>query len=288
MTTCLFSAWIDHFIQALQNHSSISVTSPHLLILDRHNSHVTIEVVKRARAVGLHLLTLPSHCSHAIQPLDVVVFKPFKGAFRVYRDAWMLQNRGRGARKEVLASWTSKALSRALIVANIEAGFRKTGIYPLNLTAMDSSLGPSTAYTESPKGNPAISIEEVLLEASPLPCPQLQYLVHLADSEGEGDQQFPDSQESAVATADEGSLGEQGGIVGLLTLPTLPVRRSKLSSSEPLVDYSKSILLTSNAYLAQMEQMSVKRTNATIAKDARKAANEEHKRKREEKRILQI
>jgi hypothetical protein len=95
MTTCLFSAWIDHFIQALQNHTSVSVSSPHLLILDGHSSHVTIEVVKRAHAMGLHLLTLPSHCSHAMQPLDVAVFKPFKGAFRVYMDAWTLQNRGR-------------------------------------------------------------------------------------------------------------------------------------------------------------------------------------------------
>jgi hypothetical protein len=287
MTACLFLAWIDHFIQALQNHTTVSVSSPHLLILDGHSSHVTIEVVKRARAVGLHLLTLPSHYSHAMQPLDVAVFKPFKGAFRVYRDAWTLQNRGRGVRKEVLASWTSKALSRALTVANIEAGFRKIGIYPLNITAMDSSLGPSTAYTEVPgegesseiplqesaEGNPPVSIHEVLLEAPPLPCPELQYVVHLADSEGEGDQQFPGSQESAAAAADEGSPGEQGGIAGLLTLPTLPVRCSRQSSSEPLVDYSKSILLISDAYLAQMEQMSAKRTNAATAKDARKAAS---------------
>jgi hypothetical protein len=34
--------------------------------------------------------------------------------------------------------------------------------------------------------------------------------------------------------------------------------------------------------------MSAKRTNAAIAKDACKAASEEHKRKREEERILQI
>jgi hypothetical protein len=90
MTACLFSAWIDHFIQALQNHSSVLVTSPHLLILDGHNSHVTIEVVKRARDVGLHLLMLPLHCSHTMQPQDVAIFKPFKGAFRIYRDAWTL------------------------------------------------------------------------------------------------------------------------------------------------------------------------------------------------------
>jgi hypothetical protein len=142
-----------------------------------------------------------------------------------------LQNRDKGARKEVLASWTSKALSRALIVANIEAGFRKIGIYPLNPTAMDSSLGPSTAYTkvpgggesseipkeESPEGNPAVSIEEVMLEAPPLPCHELQYVVHLANLEGGGDQQFPGSQESAAAAVDEGCPGEQGGIAGLLS-----------------------------------------------------------------------
>lgn len=60
--------------------------------------------------MGLHLLTLPLHCSHATQPVDVAIFEPFKGAFCVYYDAWTLQNMGRGVRKEVLASWTSKAL----------------------------------------------------------------------------------------------------------------------------------------------------------------------------------
>jgi hypothetical protein len=114
MTACLFSAWLNHFILALRKQSSISVSSPHLLILDGHSSHVTLDIVRRARDVGLHLLTLPSHCSHAVQPLDVAVFKPSKAAFRVYRDAWTLENRGRGARKEVLASWASKALKRAL------------------------------------------------------------------------------------------------------------------------------------------------------------------------------
>ena len=53
-----------------------------------------------------------------------------------------------GARKEVLAFWTSKALSMALTVENIQAGFRKTCIYQLNPSAMESSLGPSIAYTE--------------------------------------------------------------------------------------------------------------------------------------------
>jgi hypothetical protein len=110
--------------------------------MDGHSSHVTIDVVEKAKAVGLHLLALPSHCSHAMQPLDVAIFKPFKCAFRVYRDAWTLQNRGKEARKEILASWTCKALKHALTVENIQAGFKRTGIYPHNPYAMDSNMDP--------------------------------------------------------------------------------------------------------------------------------------------------
>jgi hypothetical protein len=202
-----------------------------------------------------------------------------------------------------LASWTSKALSRALTVSNVQAGFRRTGIYPLNSTAMDSSLGPSSAYTkvhsegealESPQEEPveadpgSIGIEEVLLEAPPLPCPELQYMVQLAESEGEDEHQFPPSQQSVPVVEDGIGAGVHEGILHLLTLPTLPVPRSRHSSSEPIIDYPKSILLTSDAYLAQMEHMSMKRTDAAKAKDACKIASEERKRKREDDKILQL
>jgi hypothetical protein len=49
----------------------------HLLILDIHSSHVTMDVVKTACSVGLDFLTLLSYTSHAMQPLDVSCFKPF-------------------------------------------------------------------------------------------------------------------------------------------------------------------------------------------------------------------
>jgi hypothetical protein len=65
MTAYLFSTWISHFIESVSSLGGISPTRRHLLILDGHNSHVTLEVVKEA---GLDLLTLPSHTSHALQP----------------------------------------------------------------------------------------------------------------------------------------------------------------------------------------------------------------------------
>ena len=84
MTSYLFSAWISHFISSISRISAISLDHRHLLILDGHNSHATLEVIEEARSAGLDILTLPSHTSHARQPWDVAVFKPFKQYFREY------------------------------------------------------------------------------------------------------------------------------------------------------------------------------------------------------------
>jgi hypothetical protein len=87
MTGHLFSSWISHFVRALEVRGGISPTNRHLLILDGHGSHVTLEIVHKARQTGLDLLTLPSHTSHMLQSLEVSIFKPFKCAFRGYKDA---------------------------------------------------------------------------------------------------------------------------------------------------------------------------------------------------------
>jgi hypothetical protein len=148
MTGFLFSSWIAHFVKALESRGGISPTNRHLLILDGHNSHVTLDVVYKAKANGLDLLTLPSHTSHRLQPLDCSVFHPFKSAFCAYRDAWTLQNRGRAAQKEDLAEWVSLALQRAMTPTNIVHGFKGTGIWPLNPAAVADKMGPSEQFVD--------------------------------------------------------------------------------------------------------------------------------------------
>jgi hypothetical protein len=103
MTSYLFGAWMSQFIELVQASGSLSPVNRHLLILDGHISHVSVEVVQEARRAGLDLLTLPSHTFHALQPLDVSVFKPFKQFFRQYRDYWMSRNMGDATSKETLA-----------------------------------------------------------------------------------------------------------------------------------------------------------------------------------------
>jgi len=95
-------------------------------------------------------LTLPSHTSHEIQPLDVSYFKPFKLAFSLLRDVWTLKNKSKGATKEVLASWVSKALQKGLLESNIRSGLYTTSIFMFNPHVMDGKMDANKYYKQVP------------------------------------------------------------------------------------------------------------------------------------------
>jgi hypothetical protein len=92
MTGTLFNEWINHFLHHIGQMYGISNENRCLLIMDRYNSHATLGIAHTTQKVGLDLLTIPNHTSHATQPLDVSIFKPFKTAFEKYRDFWTLRN----------------------------------------------------------------------------------------------------------------------------------------------------------------------------------------------------
>lgn len=81
-----------------------------LLVLDGHGSHITINVIEFAKSNGIHLLCLPSHTSHILQPLDVGVFKSFfSKACRQY----MAKNPGCVVTEDVLASVVGRAIAHS-------------------------------------------------------------------------------------------------------------------------------------------------------------------------------
>jgi hypothetical protein len=108
-----------------------------------------MEVVHKAMAVGLDLITLPSYTSHHLQPLDVSVFGPFKRAFKRYREAWTFQHCGRGASKMVLAQWVSVELQKSLTKSNIKAGFRSTRIWPFNSAVVNQYMTHSQQFIQT-------------------------------------------------------------------------------------------------------------------------------------------
>lgn len=94
----------------------------------------------------MDLVTLPAHTSHALQPLDVSIFKTFKQHFREYRDFWSSKYLNEAASKDTMAQWVSLALRKALSSSNIKKGFSATGIFPLNFNAVDEQLRPSEVF----------------------------------------------------------------------------------------------------------------------------------------------
>ena len=85
----LFIKWFDHFVATV----SPSVDNKVLLILDGHASHTqNIDAVVRARDKGVIMLSLPPHCTHRLQPLDICFFKPLSTFYSQCIDSWMRDN----------------------------------------------------------------------------------------------------------------------------------------------------------------------------------------------------
>ena len=60
-----------------------------LLLLDNHDSPITIEVIQLARAKRIEILEFPAHTTQIVQPLDVSINGPFKA--HVYKTATNLK-----------------------------------------------------------------------------------------------------------------------------------------------------------------------------------------------------
>ena len=126
---------------------NIPSTRPVLLIYDGHASRISMDVIEKARQNDIHLLCLPSHCSHILQPLDVSMSSLKLQFSKVCR--WFLaRNPGRVITEQDIARLLGEAWPLALTPSNIIAGFCKSGIYPLNPGRIsDRELAPSKTFS---------------------------------------------------------------------------------------------------------------------------------------------
>ena len=54
------------------------LSRPLLLIMDGHNAHATINIIQLMKQHQIVSLILPPHCTHGLQPVDVVLFNNVK------------------------------------------------------------------------------------------------------------------------------------------------------------------------------------------------------------------
>lgn len=151
MNSDLFPLVLQHFIK----HMGCSTENPAILFMDNHESHLSLEVIEMARKHGLTIITLPPHTSHKLQPLDVSVYGPLKAHYKQAINDWNLSNPGKRITIYDLPECFTKAYYRALSVENIMAGFKKTGIWPVDtqIFSDDDFLAASVFMNRSNRDN---------------------------------------------------------------------------------------------------------------------------------------
>ena len=120
---------------------SIGIERPQVLILDGHDSHNFLELVDLAIANGIHMVELPAHTSNWLQPCDRTVFNSLKEFYRAAAQDMMSQFPGVVTSRSNFTAIFATAWTKAMTKKNICAGFRASGIWPF-----DPSAIPAEAY----------------------------------------------------------------------------------------------------------------------------------------------
>lgn len=127
-TEVLFRKYLDHFI----SHVKPSKEKPALIIMDNHETHISIDIIDKSRENGVVLLTLHPHTTHKLQPLDRTVFGPLKAHYNKACDKWMLQNPGKPITIYDVSELLGQSYFQVFTSNNIVKAFKVTGIYPFD------------------------------------------------------------------------------------------------------------------------------------------------------------
>lgn len=127
----LFSEWFrHHFLEYAP------AARPLLLLLDGHSSHYCPEFIREACECGVIVFCLPPHTTHISQPLDVSCFHSLKVHWDYACDYYMSSNSGKVVTIYQFSQLFALAWKQAMTPQNIIAGFRATGVFPVNRNAI--------------------------------------------------------------------------------------------------------------------------------------------------------
>lgn len=142
-----FFEFLLHFVK----NTKCSKEKKCLLLLDNHESHLSIKGLNFAKDNGIIMLSFPPHCSHKLQPLDRTVYGPLKRYFNSHADSWMTNNPGKVMTIYNIPSIVTMAYPLAATSTNIISGFRVTGISPYNPDIFPDSEYAAAFVTDRPQ-----------------------------------------------------------------------------------------------------------------------------------------
>lgn len=155
----LFESWLTcHFLRYAPS------VRPLLLLMDGHSSHYCPDAIRVAAREQVVLFTFPPNTTHLSQPLDRACFGPLKISWRRVCQDFFRLNPGKAITRFSFSALFAEAWKAAMTMQNIIAGFRVTGIFPLDRTKL-KELPSSATSAESSSASSGLSYIPLLSPA---------------------------------------------------------------------------------------------------------------------------
>ncbi|KLO06069.1 DDE-domain-containing protein, partial [Schizopora paradoxa] len=108
-----------------------------VIILDGHASHYSLEFLQFCILHNIVVLVYPSHCTHALQGLDVVCFAKMKREWQKQIMQFEDEHQ-RNVTKDDFLKVFGTAFNNAFDAETIRAAFRVTGVHPFDRTVISA------------------------------------------------------------------------------------------------------------------------------------------------------
>ncbi|XP_053615028.2 uncharacterized protein LOC128677887 [Plodia interpunctella] len=115
------------------------ITMPVALFMDGHTSHISLPLSIFCKEKGIILVALFPNSTHILQPLDVGVFRPVKGAWKEIVHEFRVNNNYAKLKRTDFAKEVEKCFEKSLKVETIKNSFRSTGIFPFDVNNINFS-----------------------------------------------------------------------------------------------------------------------------------------------------
>ena len=260
ITSELFDDWFQsHFLPHAPQ------ARPILLLMDGHSTHYCPQVINKALESKVILFCLPPNTTHLTQPLDKGCFSPLKMSWRKKCQSFLDRHPGRVVTKYEFSRLFGEAWLESMSMSNVIAGFRCTGIFPLDRAALLPTLSAPHATTLS---------ERYGVNFIPTYSPARRKQPTLSNSGTSSNTESGDDEGSHPSTLQYRSCITQS--ISKVPQPTL------CKNPVPNTEGRCGRILTSAEYLHQEEEKKRKKREEECAKEQRK---KERERKRHEKQV---
>ncbi|EAX87615.1 hypothetical protein TVAG_263530 [Trichomonas vaginalis G3] len=143
MTKKLFLDWAKHFIAFVnKNFGEPHLRETHYLLLDSHISRRNKKALELFREHKIELITFPAHCTHAMQPFDVVIAHSYKTKIQkqydlLYKNA-ILKDPSKASefKEKILYNAAIEAYKISFTRTTCGIAFACTGLFPFSLNML--------------------------------------------------------------------------------------------------------------------------------------------------------